>query len=61
MNAILTENNSLFTDGPNMAEQYRRQVELMYLKSYVTWLTMQEKTVLVSNKKSAIQYRRKFR
>lgn len=53
MNAILTENNSIFTDRPNMTEQYRRQAELMYLKSYVTWLTMREKAVLVSNKKSA--------
>ncbi len=53
MDAILTENRPVFMDELNLVEQYRRQAELMYLKSYVAWLDTREKTVLASTQKSA--------
>ncbi len=53
MNAFFTNNNFVLMDETNLTEQHRRQAELMYLKSYVTWLTMKEKTVLVDAKKPA--------
>lgn len=53
MDAILSENRPVFMDEPNLAEQYRRQAELMYLKSYITWLDMREKTVFSETKKTA--------
>ncbi len=53
MNAILNENRPVFVDELNLTEQYRRQAELMYLKSYVAWLDMQEKTVLSGTQKTA--------
>lgn len=53
MNAIMTENRSVFLNELNLIEQYRRQAELMYLKSYVAWLDMREKTILPETKKTA--------
>lgn len=53
MNAILSQKAPLFMDELNLSEQYRRQAELMYLKSYVAWLTMREKATLTGVKKPA--------
>lgn len=53
MNAVLTKNDFVLMDEANLTEQYRRQAELMYIKSYVAWLTMQEKTVLDKAKRPA--------
>ena len=43
MNIVLT--NNLINEA-NLTEQYRRQAELMYLKSYAVWLALREKAVL---------------
>jgi hypothetical protein len=50
MNILLT--NNLINEA-NLSEQYRRQAELMYLKSYAIWLSLREKAVLTDVKKPA--------
>lgn len=52
MNGALTNNQLLFKDESNVSKEYR-QAELMYLKSYVVWLTMREKAKLSAVKRPA--------
>lgn len=52
MNGALTNSQPLFKGESNVSEEYR-QAELMYLKSYVVWLTMREKAKLSAVKRPA--------
>lgn len=53
MNGVITKSNFPIMDETNITEEYRRQAELMYLKSYATWLSMREKIILAEVKKPA--------
>lgn len=50
MNIVLTDN---LINQLNHTEEYRRQAELMYLKSYAVWLALRDKAVLSNVKKLA--------
>lgn len=50
MNIVMTNN---LMNRTNLTEQYRRQAELMYINSYVTWLILREKSVANKVKKPA--------
>lgn len=52
MNGAQINSQPVFKDDSNVSKEYR-QAELMYLKSYVVWLTMREKEMLSAVKRPA--------
>jgi hypothetical protein len=50
MNMALTNN---LMNEMKLSEQYRRQTELMFLKSYAAWLALREKTLPIERKSRA--------
>jgi hypothetical protein len=52
MSSKKTKGGTVLTNESNIPVQYRRS-ELMYLKSYMTWLTMREKTASIGSKWTA--------
>lgn len=52
MSSEKTKDSIVLTNESNIPFQYRR-TELMYLKSYMTWLTMREKTASIRSKWTA--------
>lgn len=53
MNGVITKDNFPVINETSLNDEYRRQAEFMYLKSYATWLSMREKFILAEVKKSA--------